>query len=115
MIRPRIHSSVIVKVLGSILNVCLFFAVLNSTMEPDWSLERRDSGRLFWRREASKVRFRYEVEVLEYEKDPSEHMIDHTEGHPRSSVVFVAGTCMVAIAITVLLPWLLIGGVGAPS
>lgn len=85
-------------------------------MEPDWSLERRDSGRLFWRREASKVKFRYEVEVLEYEKDPTEHQIDHTGGagaHRTNSVVFVAGTAMVAIAITVLLPWLLIGGVGS--
>lgn len=79
-------------------------------------MERRDSGNMFWRREASKVRFRYEVEVLEYEKDPSEHMIEHSDGHVRSSsVVLVAGTCMVAIAITVLLPWLLIGGVGAPT
>lgn len=61
------------------------------------------------------MRFRYEVEVLEYEKDPSEHLIDYPDGSsPRtSSVVFVAGTCMVAIAITVLLPWLLIGGVGS--
>lgn len=92
----------------------LFPAVLNS-MEPDWSLKRRDSGNLFWRREASKVRFRYEVEVLEYEKDPSEHMIDYPDGDQSRThnVVFVAGTCMVAIAITVLLPWLLIGGVGS--
>lgn len=83
-------------------------------MEPDWRLDRRDSGRLFWRREASKVRFRHEVEVLEYEKDPTEHLIDYTDGnHRTNSVVLVAGTCMVAIAITVLLPWLLIGGVGS--
>lgn len=82
-------------------------------MEPEWLLERRDSGRLFWRREASKVRFRNEVEVLEYEKDPTEHMIDYTGGnHPRS-LVFVAGTFMVVVAITVGLPWLLIGGVGS--
>lgn len=74
-------------------------------------MERRDSGRLFWRRDASKVRFRYEVEVLEYEKDPSEHLIDHTDGGQKSnSAVFVAATCMAALAITVLLPWFLIGG-----
>lgn len=84
-------------------------------MDPDWSLERRDSGRLFWRREAAKVRFRYEVEVLEYEKDPNEHLIDHPGGNGQrsNSAVLVAATCMAALAITVLLPWLLIGGVGS--
>lgn len=86
-------------------------SVANS-MEPDWSLERRGSG-LFWRRDASKVRFRHEVQVLEYEKDPAEHLIDHSDGQRSNNAVLVAATCMAALAITVILPWLLIGGVGS--
>jgi len=45
---------------------------------PMWKLERRESGGLFWRRDSvanstSKVRFRYDVDVLEFLPHPHEH------------------------------------------
>ncbi|XP_049858184.1 uncharacterized protein LOC126346910 [Schistocerca gregaria] len=43
-------------------------------MDPKWKLDRRASGHLFWRRDsaafpdnASRVKFRYDVQVVEYE------------------------------------------------
>jgi hypothetical protein len=97
----------------TVLNVFLLFSV---PPEPIWSLDRRESGHLFWRRESSKVKFRCEVEVLEFEKDPAEdeqilvsgdlHAFrNETMSHP----LVVCATCICAIAVTVLLPWFLIG------
>lgn len=85
--------------------------------EPIWCLDRRESGHLFWRRESSKVKFRCEVEVLEFVKDPCEDeqflvngdcnntFRNQTISHP----LVVCATCICAIAVTVLLPWFLIG------
>lgn len=85
--------------------------------EPIWSLDRHETGDLFWRRDSSKVKFRYEVEVLEFIKDPDEektcwasgrrryHFKERTASHP----IVVVATCVGAIVITVLLPWLMIG------
>lgn len=88
--------------------------------EPIWCLERRDSGHLFWRRESSKVKFRYDVEVLEFTKDPGEDQLlitdsehreksDRAAGHQMSQMIVVCATCVAAIAVTVVLPWFLIG------
>lgn len=89
--------------------------------EPIWCLERRDSGHLFWRRESSKVKFRYDVEVLEFTKEPGEDqlLITDSEHHHRinrdgeqrhlSQMIVVCATCVAAIAVTVVLPWFLIG------
>lgn len=87
--------------------------------EPIWCLERRDSGHLFWSRESSKVKFRYDVEVLEFTKDPCEDQLliqdsesshnHHSERH-LSNMIVVCATCVAAIAVTVVLPWFLIGG-----
>jgi hypothetical protein len=55
----------------TVLNV-FSFLLFSVPPEPIWSLDRRESGHLFWRRESSKVKFRCEVEVLEFEKDPAE-------------------------------------------
>lgn len=89
--------------------------------EPIWCLERRESGHLFWRRESSKVKFRYDVEVLEFTKDPGEDqlLITDSEHHHRgvnrdgerhlSQMIVVCATCVAAIAVTVVLPWFLIG------
>lgn len=85
--------------------------------EPIWSLDRHETGDLFWRRDSSKVKFRCEVEVLEFVKDPDEdnerwpngrrryQQRDETASHP----LIVIGTCLAAIGITVLLPWLMVG------
>lgn len=85
--------------------------------EPIWCLDRRESGHLFWRREASKVKFRCEVEVLEFVKDPSEDELILVNGDLNNTFrietishpIVVCATCICAIAVTVLLPWFLIG------
>lgn len=86
------------------------------TQEPIWCLERRDSGHLFWSRESSKVKFRYDVEVLEFTRDPGEDQLlitdsEHREHNERhlSNMLVVCATCVAAIAVTVVLPWFLIG------
>ncbi|CRK88004.1 CLUMA_CG001790, isoform A [Clunio marinus] len=86
--------------------------------EPIWSLDRHETGDLFWRRDSSKVKFRCEVEVLEFIKDPEEnneywarrrrrryHQNEGAASHP----IIVVITCVGAIVITVLLPWFMIG------
>ncbi|XP_055849680.1 uncharacterized protein LOC129914442 [Episyrphus balteatus] len=82
--------------------------------DPQWSLERRaSSGHLVWRKDtpSSKVRFRFDVEVLEFEKDPAEDFIDDTNDDFSvtniSSTVAICVTCMAAAAVSVLLPWYL--------
>lgn len=83
--------------------------------EPIWCLDRRESGHLFWRRESSKVKFRCDVEVLEFVKDPAEDEQFLVNGDPDlqngriSNPLVVCATCVCAIAVTVILPWLLIG------
>ncbi|XP_041769707.1 uncharacterized protein LOC121592372, partial [Anopheles merus] len=89
--------------------------------EPVWCLDRRDSGHLFWRRESSKVKFRYDVEVLEFTKDPYEDQLLITDSELSrakqqqqqagavSNMIVVCVTCVAAIAVTVVLPWFLIG------
>lgn len=71
---------------------------------------------MFWRRDSSKVKFRCEVEVLEFERDPEEElwMSKREFGHSfqdqqASHPIVVISTCICAIAVTVLLPWLMIG------
>lgn len=87
--------------------------------EPIWCLERRDSGHLFWRRESSKVKFRYDVEVLEFTRTEFEDQLLITDSEHRektdhhrnqmSQMIVVCATCVAAIAVTVVLPWFLIG------
>ena len=85
--------------------------------EPIWCLDRRESGHLFWRRDASKVKFRCDVEVLEFVKDPAEdelilvnaNLNNTFRSEAISHPIVVCATCICAIAVTVLLPWFLIG------
>jgi hypothetical protein len=76
-------------------------------------------GHLFWQRrdsENSKVRFKNEVEVLEYERDPDEDSnslsrgeYNHIFGERRqANPIIVLSTCICAIAVTILLPWFMI-------
>lgn len=87
----------------------LFFILVPS--EPIWSLDRRESsGQLFWRRDQSKVKFRCEVEVLEYEKDPIEDQICYeNDTFRKTNLLVVCATCAAALAVTVVLPWFLMG------
>ncbi|XP_049304094.1 uncharacterized protein LOC105227753 isoform X1 [Bactrocera dorsalis] len=84
-----------------------------STQEPKWSLERRESsGHLVWRKESpsSKVRFRFDVEVLEFEKHPHEDIEYKKGGYSASNItstIALCATCVAAVAISVFLPWYL--------
>ncbi|KAH8358517.1 hypothetical protein KR093_000498 [Drosophila rubida] len=87
--------------------------------DPKWSLERRESsGHLVWRKESpsSKVRFRFDVEVLEFEKHPNEEL-DHTDDHfsitNLSTTVALCATCVAVVAASVFLPWYLMEKVGS--
>lgn len=85
----------------------------------EWCLERRpSSGFLVWKKDESKVRFRFEVEVLEYEKDPEEHKLMHDGEHLKfssstmqelSHTFVVCVTCVAAVAATLFVPWLVVG------
>lgn len=93
-----------------------FFFLLAHPEEPIWNIERRESsGHLFWCRKSSKVKFRCDVEVLEYVKDPNEHLIDYCSNNKDNfhndrltNAILVGATCVAAIAVTVFLPWFLI-------
>lgn len=85
-----------------------------SGADDDWCLEKHALGHLFWQRrdsENSKVRFKHEVEVLEFERDPEENLVSrgefsHTFNERRqANPIVVISTCICAIAVTVLLPW----------
>ncbi|KAG8338086.1 hypothetical protein J6590_009370 [Homalodisca vitripennis] len=49
--------------------------------DPNWILDRRNSGKLFWRRdsggERKRVKFRCDVEVLEYLRAEAERSHEH--------------------------------------
>jgi len=82
--------------------------------EPVWNLERRESsGHLFWSRKSSRVKFRCEVDVLEYIKDPDEHNYNPIAENKMNvtdkliNFILVGATCIAAIAVTTFLPWLI--------
>lgn len=85
----------------------------NALDDPKWSLERRaSSGLLIWRKDSpqSRIRFRFDVEVLEFEKQPHEYY-DYDEGSLSmgsiSSTIALGVTCIAAVAISIFLPWYL--------
>ncbi|XP_022217935.1 uncharacterized protein LOC111071106 [Drosophila obscura] len=90
-----------------------------SVHDPKWSLERRESsGHLVWRKESpeSKVRFRFDVEVLEFEKHPHEELEekeDHFSISNLSTTIALCATCVAVVAATVFLPWYLMERVGS--
>jgi hypothetical protein len=80
--------------------------------EPIWSIDKQhDTGTLFWRRDSSRVKFRCEVEVLEFVRDPDELKFMLTRDYVENSShpLVVIATCVFAIAVTVFLPWVLMG------
>lgn len=87
--------------------------------DPKWSLERRESsGFLVWRKESpsSKIRFRLDVEVLEFEKHPHEDYDFHHDNGLTigniSSTILLCATCVAAVAVSVFLPWYLMEKAG---
>ncbi|KAF7393239.1 hypothetical protein HZH66_009072 [Vespula vulgaris] len=84
--------------------------------EPGWKLERKGSALLLRRDESSyekrsRVCFRCDVEVREFERDD---VIDdygvEVETEATASPLAMCASCLAALCVTVILPWLLIGG-----
>lgn len=84
--------------------------------EPGWKLERKGSALLLRRDESSyekrsRVCFRCDVEVREFERDD---VIDdygvEVETETAASPLAMCASCLAALCVTVILPWLLIGG-----
>ncbi|XP_046824280.1 uncharacterized protein LOC124426539 isoform X4 [Vespa crabro] len=84
--------------------------------EPGWKLERKGSALLLRRDESSyekrsRVCFRCDVEVREFERDD---VIDdygvEVETEVAASPLAMCASCLAALCVTVILPWLLIGG-----
>ncbi|KAG5671654.1 hypothetical protein PVAND_001844 [Polypedilum vanderplanki] len=88
-----------------------------SEEEPIWCLENNEKHGHFWRRDSatSRVKFKHDVEILEFVRDPEEDIFTSTghfnhmigERRPTHPMVVIS-TCICAIAVTVLLPWLMI-------
>ncbi|XP_018328770.1 uncharacterized protein LOC108739385 [Agrilus planipennis] len=90
----------------------------NLISEPQWILDRKGSGPLFWRRTSisrknQRVKFRHDVEVLEFCR--SEHEMEtflqqqQPEEQEESNTISMGMTAIVCLMVTVLLPWYLIG------
>lgn len=79
--------------------------------EPGWKIERKGSA-LLMRRDSShpkttRVCFRCDVEVREFERD-EDYMVE-TEPEAAASPLAMCASCLAALCVTVILPWLLIG------
>lgn len=106
----------IAKHVELLLKIFTFFTVPDE--EPVWCLEKHEKyGHLFWRRDSgtSRVKFKNDVEVLEFVREPEEDILisrghfNHILGERRPThPMVVISTCICAIAVTVLLPWFMI-------
>ena len=79
--------------------------------EPGWKLEKKGSA-LLLRRDGShlkeaRVCFRCDVEVREYERDEEYYDM---EPEVASSPLAMCASCLAALCVTIVLPWLLLGG-----
>jgi hypothetical protein len=83
----------------------------------EWCLDKEiGSGHFYLRRDSSKVKFRCEVEVLEFVRDPEEELLgsrseiyySYRDCQTSSNPIIVISTCIAALAVTVLLPWMII-------
>lgn len=84
--------------------------------EPGWKLERKGSV-LLLRRDSShskngtaRVRFRSDVEVHEFERDEDYCAAETETEELTASALAMCASCLAALCVTVVLPWLLIGG-----
>ncbi|KAF5300684.1 hypothetical protein FQA39_LY11046 [Lamprigera yunnana] len=78
-------------------------------LEPDWTLDRSNSGSLYWRRDSRRVSFRYDVEVREFSKAEDEDAVERPEHDQITHNVTMGITAILCVAITVFLPWYIIG------
>lgn len=80
--------------------------------DPIWSLDKQhETGALFWRRDSSRVKFRDEVEVLEFVRDPEElkFMTEYEYSDNTTNSIVAITTVIITIGITIVLPWVYLG------
>lgn len=92
--------------------------------DDDWCLEKHElHGHLFWQRRDSsnsRVKFKHDVEVLEFERDPEEDLFSrgefsHIFGERRqANPIVVISTIACAFAVTIFLPWFMISASSEP-
>ncbi|KAL6435077.1 hypothetical protein ACFW04_005283 [Cataglyphis niger] len=87
------------------------------TQEPGWKLERKGSGAQVLRKDGShfksstaRVCFRCDVEVREFERDEDYGTAENADTETAASPLAMLSSCVAALCVTILLPWLLIGG-----
>jgi len=87
------------------------------TQEPGWKLEFKDSGAQVLRKDGNhfksnnaRICFRCDVEVHEYERDDDYDMAENAEPERSTSTLAMLSSCVAALCVTIVLPWLLIGG-----
>ncbi|XP_022915791.1 uncharacterized protein [Onthophagus taurus] len=84
--------------------------------EPHWILDQAESGSMYWRRDPAenkaRVRFRYDVEIREfYRNDHELEEIEWPEKQltPAHNTLTTMSMTLFCIAVTVLLPWYIMG------
>jgi len=87
------------------------------TQEPGWKLEFKDSGAPVLRKDGNhfksnnaRICFRCDVEVHEYEREYDYDMAENAEPERSTSTLAMLSSCVAALCVTIVLPWLLIGG-----
>lgn len=88
------------------------------TQEPGWKLERKDSGAQVLRKDGNhfksstaRISFCCDVEVHEFERDEDPCCWpENAEPESAASPLAMLSSCVAALCVTILLPWLLIGG-----
>ncbi|KYN43759.1 hypothetical protein ALC56_02022 [Trachymyrmex septentrionalis] len=85
--------------------------------EPGWKLERKGSGAQVLRKDGShfksstaRVCFRCDVEIREFVPDEDYGVTENMEMETAASPLAMLSSCVAALCVTILLPWLLIGG-----
>lgn len=80
-------------------------------------MERKGSGAQVLRKDGThfksntaRVCFRCDVEVREFERDEDESGTEILETETAASPLAMLSSCVAALCVTILLPWLLIGG-----
>lgn len=98
-----------------LLHITIIFLFHNALVpHEEWMVDKQhDTGTLFWRRDSSRVKFRCEVEVLEFVRSPEEMkfmMAEECVGSSSHPFVVVV-TCVCAIFITIVFPWVFMSGI----
>ncbi|XP_044269938.1 uncharacterized protein LOC123014746 isoform X1 [Tribolium madens] len=88
---------------------------LQAVPEPEWILDRTGTGPLYWRRESpecnSRVKFRFDVEVKEFQRSAHEFEdLEWSRCIEDSNTLTMGLACIICITVTVMLPWYIMVG-----